>query len=395
MRGILSPEQSSTENRDFQKTRCSRFSKKCGIIAKTRRHSEAFIGAQQISMAGLYKRGKTWYVKYTLDGKAIRKSVSRDKRTASEFKAHLETQISRKHLSLPVFNYSWTDFVQKYLDFSRSHKRLKTFEIDEASLESFSKFAKPRTTGDITVQKLEDWKSQRLREISPTSVNMYLCQLKACFRKATEWGLMDLKQFASVKQAKEMKRIPRFLSHEEIGALQSVTPARWWRMFYTMMCTGLRLGEFLHLKWSQVDFERKVIRIQDDGNWVPKDYEMREIPLYPDLASVLVKIKHENGTGKYIFHEGPVNGTLVRRIERKLQNYCKKAGLRRCRIHDLRHTFASHLVMEGVDLLTVRDLLGHSSVKTTEIYAHLSQGHRQLAIGKLRIGTQFSTQAVS
>ena len=82
---------------------------------------------------------------------------------------------------------------------------------------------------------------------------------------------------------------------------------------------------------------------------------------------------------------------MIRRIQRKLGGYCKQAGIEKCRVHDLRHSFASHLVMEGVDLLAVRDLLGHASVRTTEIYAHLSPLHRKNAIEKLKFGTQFGT----
>ena len=343
-------------------------------------------------MASLYKRGKLWYVKYSLKGKTVRKSISKDKKTALEYKAQLETQISRRRLSLPVYNYSWADFVKKYLDYSKTNKRQRTWDLDTTALKSFADFARPKTMGDISKERLEEWKSHRLKDISPTSVNIHLRQIKAGFRKAVEWGLIEERQFSGVNQIKIMKKLPRFLSLDELKKLKEATPSRWWTMFYTMICTGLRLGEFTHLKWSHMDFERNVIRIQADREWAPKDFEMREIPLYSDLAKMLKKMKKQNGDGAYIFHNGNANGTLTRRIQRKFEGYYKKAKIEKCRIHDLRHTFASHLVMEGVDLLSVRDLLGHSSVKTTEIYAHLSPSYRQKAIEKLKFGAQFSAQ---
>ena len=210
-------------------------------------------------MASLYKRGKLWYVKYSLKGKTVRKSVSKDKRTALEYKAQLETQISRRRLSLPVYNYSWQDFVKKYLSYSLATKRRRTWEV--------------------------------------------------------EWGLMEPGQFHGIPNVKEIKRLPRYLTHEKIRKLEQVTPWHWWTMFYTMICTGMRLGEFLHLKWAQIDSDRGIISIIADQDWVPKDFETREIPIHPALAGMLRKIRTEKqDDSSYIFHNGNINKTMIRRI---------------------------------------------------------------------------------
>ena len=95
-------------------------------------------------MAGLYKRAKTWYVKYSLNGKTVRKALSRDKRTAQEYKAHLETQISRRELSLPVYQYSWQDFIKKYLEYSQANKRKRTWQLDVAAIKSFTDMIQPK-----------------------------------------------------------------------------------------------------------------------------------------------------------------------------------------------------------------------------------------------------------
>ena len=229
-------------------------------------------------MASLYKRGKTWYVKYYINDRIVRKSVSRDKRTALEYKAQLETQLSRKQLSLPVYQYSWEDFVKKYLDYSGTHKRKRTWELDSIALKSFGGFAHPKTTGDVSKEKLEEWKNNRTKQVAPTTVNTELRQIKASFRKAVEWGLMELKQFVGVSQVRVMKRLPWFLSLDEIKKLKKIAPSRWWRMFYAMICTGLRLGEFMHMKWAQVDFTRNVIRIQNDGESKNAESMISDIP---------------------------------------------------------------------------------------------------------------------
>src|SRR3989344_6226030 len=173
-------------------------------------------------MAGLYKRGKLWYVKYSLNGKTVRKSLSKDKKTALEYKAQLETQISRRHLSLPVYNYSWQDFVKKYLAYSLATKRRRTWELDSDALKSFTNFVSPKTTGDITKEKLEDWKNHRAQQVAPRSVNIHLHRILAGFRKGVEWGLMEQGQFQGIPKIKEIKRLPRYLTHAEIRKLEQV-----------------------------------------------------------------------------------------------------------------------------------------------------------------------------
>lgn len=333
-------------------------------------------------MASLIKRGKVWYVKYYFGGKEHRKAVSHDKRTALEYKSHLETQLSRGKLNLPIRKYSWEAFTQEYLNYSKTNKSAGAVQFDRQALRSLNRILQPQTTEDITPAALERWKSIRVAEVTPTCVNIELRQIKAALRKGIQWGYANEKQIAGVNQLKVPKKAPRFLSREEIIKLKRASEPRWWDMFYFLIMTGLRLGEFVHLRWDWIDFEKKTLTVKADDHWIPKDYESREIPLHPELMKILKRLRAGNGD-RYIFWNGGHARTFAARIYQKFRKYCKKAGVGPYRVHDLRHTFASHLVINGVDLIVVRDLLGHTSVKTTEIYAHLNPSKHHEAIARL------------
>ena len=100
------------------------------------------------------------------------------------------------------------------------------------------------------------------------------------------------------------------------------------------------------------------------------------------LIKPLYSIRKSNG---WVFTNS-YNDRINRRwLEYKFQRVRKNADIEYCKLHDLRHTFASHLIMSGADLVTVKELLGHSSITTTMIYAHLTKHHRREAINKLKL----------
>lgn len=146
--------------------------------------------------------------------------------------------------------------------------------------------------------------------------------------------------------------------------------------------TGCRKGELLGLEWSRVDFERRFFRLDAVHT---KGRKRRVIPLNDDALSALqllrdwVESTHPHSpwvfTGKM--------GKRFTTFKTGFTNACERVGIEDFRIHDMRHTFASWLVMAGVDLYRVRDLLGHSSITTTEIYAHLAPDHLREAVQRL------------
>jgi len=135
--------------------------------------------------------------------------------------------------------------------------------------------------------------------------------------------------------------------------------------------TGMRRGEVLSLEWGQVNLGSNP-RVTVTASFA-KSSKTRHIPLNSEAVAVLKKWKAQgNGTG-WVF-PNPNTGHRIQKLRRSWPNLLEKADIQDFRFHDLRHDFASRLVMAGVDLYRVRDLLGHSSIEMTERYSHLAPG---------------------
>lgn len=137
--------------------------------------------------------------------------------------------------------------------------------------------------------------------------------------------------------------------------------------------TGMRRGEIFNMRWDQVNFPAGVIHIERSKNG-----ERREIPMNEYLVNTLQEMDR---SGEYVFPSK--NGLPFNNVKRSYKRALKDTGITNFRFHDLRHTFASNLIMAGIDLATVQDLMGYKSIQMTMRYAHLSPDHRQKAVSIL------------
>ena len=140
----------------------------------------------------------------------------------------------------------------------------------------------------------------------------------------------------------------------------------------TALNTGMRKGEILGLKWKDINFRQRVIVLLDT-----KNNERREVPINKLLFEVLLPLR-KNPDSPYVFSKK--NGKPYSNVRTSFETTKEKAGIEDFRFHDLRHTFASHLVMAGVGLRTVQELLGHKSYEMTLRYTHLSPDHKKAAV---------------
>jgi len=121
------------------------------------------------------------------------------------------------------------------------------------------------------------------------------------------------------------------------------------------------------MKWDQIDFEHKLVRVEKT-----KSGKIRYVNTNSVLSKTLENLKAENGEGEFLF-TNPETGLPLKDVKTAFKSACRRANIKNLRFHDLRHTFASRLVESGVDLITVKELLGHSTVKITERYTHPNQ----------------------
>jgi len=307
--------------------------------------------------------------------------LTTDRAAALQYKAEFEKKLYSRQLGLVENNKKTSEFFQEYLEYSKANKAFKTHKLDTEAISIFRQFEPAAYLQQIQSQFIEKWKqSLKERENTPATVNIRLRTLKAAFSKAVEWKYLHQNPCAGVPQLKDAGKKVRFLSKEEIHAILEVAEEPLRSIFLFFIYTGMRLSELLNLRWEDVDLGRGVIIIQAREGWNPKDYEMREIPIHPELKPVIEKLK----PGKGIIFPGNDVFSLNKRFKR----LTRAAGVEDFRVHDLRHTFASHLVMNGVDLVTVKELLGHAKIQTTLIYAHLSRPHIVNALKKISFISQ-------
>jgi len=146
--------------------------------------------------------------------------------------------------------------------------------------------------------------------------------------------------------------------------------------------TGCRKNELLGLEWSRVDFERQCFRLEPHHT---RNGKRRLVPLNPAALAALREqyewVSHHCSLSPWVF--GSFAGGRITTFQTGFGAACARSGIEDLRIHDLRHTFASWLVMEGVSLYVVKDLLGHSSIAVTERYAHLSPDQGRAAVQRI------------
>jgi integrase len=259
-----------------------------------------------------------------------------------------------------------------------------------------------RKLSQITYLDLETYRNKR--KATPTwgtkprtdaSVNREMALISHMLNKAAEWGLLENSPFKKGKRLmlKENNHRLRFLTESEIEALlkacddlKTYSP-HLSPIVETALLTGMRRGELLSLKWEQI--RNGFIYLTET-----KSGKARQIPINDRLAGVLRGVRQGNQLkSPYVFCDS--QGRRFYQVRRSFTSVCRRAGIEAFRFHDLRHTFASQLVMNGVSLKAVQELLGHADIKMTMRYSHLSQAHLQDAVAvlnKIGNGHQMDTK---
>jgi len=211
------------------------------------------------------------------------------------------------------------------------------------------------------------------KEVSTSTLNTAINALKFYY------GEVLKRRFAyEIKRQKKDKKLPVVLSHEEVSRiLSSVTNVKHRLILMLIYSAGLRVSEVVKLKPGDIDAERKLIHIK--GGKGRKD---RYTMLSEVVMETIRRYLKEYGQSKWLFpSQDKEKHITTRTVEKIFSNACRKANIKKnATVHSLRHSFAAHLLESGTDLRYIRELLGHKSSKTTEIYTHVSNKN----IGKIK-----------
>lgn len=320
----------------------------------------------------LFKRSNgIWYVEVKR-GK-WRSLKTKDEREAKVRFNALEREILKGRLLIldktPSVNLF--DFLQEYQDWVSSNMADTTYETLTQITPKFRDAVTNKQLSSITTRDMDSFVEYcRNRRNKPATINIAIRTMKASFTKAVEWKYLKESPFRGYSQLKYHKGRPKFIDDPDLieNVFHIIGDNRKYRLIFAFyVYTGARRSEIARLEWEDIKKDEIIFRER-------KNYEQLSVPIIGRLAEILCR--YERGTGK-IFNITP------EQIGKQIKKYLKKAGIGHLRPHDLRHTFASHLLMNGVDLKTVQELLGHESIQTTQIYAHLTKGHLKEEIKKL------------
>lgn len=329
-----------------------------------------------IKEPNIYRRGKIYWIRYSANGRQYRESTySTNKSDAKLLLAKRLSEIAEgKEPASKVKNYTFEELAAAY---SKWCERQRSFKTKQRLLKQLINAFGHLYTRQITTRLLEDFQTQRLKKGNkPATINRLMATMKHCMHKGYQWEMVTedtLKRVRQVKLLEENNRRLRYLSPEECQHLIDACSGDIKAIVIIALNTGMRKSEILSLKWENVDLRHNFILLDNTKNG-----ERREIPINETLRGVFQGLTRRLDV-PYVFFD-KTTGKPYQDVKKSFGSALRRAGIKDFRFHDLRHTFASHLVMAGVDITTVRELLGHKTLTMTLRYAHLAPTHKVKAV---------------
>ncbi len=323
---------------------------------------------------GIYKVKDTYYIDYYYKGRRLREAAGTNKRLAKEALAKRKTEMFEGKFfgNALASKVTFDELAAEYMEWARVNK--KSCERDERSIKLLGETLGGMKLKDITPRLIEKYKNRRLKEVKGSTINRELACLKGMFTKAIFWDMALENPVKKVKMFREDNCRIRFLKPDEIKALLSESSDDLKPLIITALNTGMRYSEITGMRWVDVDLKAEAIHVPDTKSGKPRD-----VPMNQEMLDLLSNLERKS---EYVFCRP--DGSRIKSIRTAFEKAKRRAGIKDFRFHDLRHTFASYMVMSGNDILAVKELLGHSSMAMVLRYAHLSREHRTRAIKKLK-----------
>ncbi len=338
----------------------------------------------EFTMASLINRNGIFTIVYWDRKLCKRRWFSTHLRNEEDAKRYMESIIDslekpKRRLTLSTFSAQIQEYILTNLSKQTSSIYVRSLRFLQESV------------GDIeirflTTQHIEKMKQDRCKKVRNVTVNVNLRTIRAALNLATDWGLIENNPARRCKLLRVPVQDPVFLRLDEfLLLLKSVADGAFRRLFVLAVLTGLRRGEIANLCWEDLDFNRRCIRVRNRSTHTVKGMHPRTILMHSRVADIFQPIKQPSG---YVFLGSKGRPINPPSITNKFKDYVRKCGLPdKLHFHSLRHTYASWLVQQSVPIYEVQKLLGHRSIATTEIYAHLEDEGLRHSIERLSMPT--------
>ena len=338
-------------------------------------------------MASVFPRGDTFYVEFRVDGKVVKRSTKvKVKDGIRKAKAAAEAMLKGQSFVIDedeaiAGRMTLKQALDKLyrLKWSKQKDEIGPVQKGKVLLEILGQDIYLDEINSLAVSNLHEELFNR--NISPATINRYSAVLKLVFNTATgQWGQAIAKPY--VQRYKEKSGRLRYLSDDEEKILLEVAIAEGRReyslLFTCLLDTGMRFSELNDLQYADINFDDNSIHC-----WRNKGDRPRTIPMTKRVYTVLWERKQLYGG----LHPFNLSYDMAHTVFNKFKVAIKKTEDNDLCIHALRHTCASRLVQRGVDLYTVKEILGHSSIQVTEKYAHLNKNSIKQAMVVLEHST--------
>lgn len=279
------------------------------------------------------------------------------------------------------------DSLIKFINYIKKQKNysentIKNYEIDILEFNTYLNREKINYL-DIDYDFIKGYLMELYnRKLSRSSVSRKLSSLRSFYKFLFNNKLIKTNPFKYVSTPKKEKKLPKYLGVQELEIIFNTPDVktslgqRDRLILEILYATGIRVGELVNVKLDDIDLQRKEIRVLGKGNKERIDpfgeYCLDAINMFINDGRKKILNKHHTTCDYLIINE---HGTKIttRGVEQIIDNVVKKAALKKhVSPHMLRHSFATHLLNEGCDILTVQELLGHESLETTQVYTHVS-----------------------
>jgi len=356
------------------------------------------------------KRGGKWYVFVNYHGRRKAKCVGQSRELAEQVRRQLEARLALGDLALFDTDdkiQTFGTYADKWLkSYARVECKTSTADGYEGVIEQY---LRPRFENRALDQiKRDDIKAMIseliAKELSRNTVRNALCVIRGIFNDAIEAGIVE------INPAARLGRFTRTAKTAEVKGV-SLTPAEaeqflqaakeicseYHPLFLMALRAGLRRGELVAVQWGDIQFgkdeqdENRFIVVEH--NYVRREHtttkskKSRRVDMSRELRRVLVELRDKRLLEAFLKGKNDISGELVflspdgsildpdNLYHRYFQPVLTKAGLRKIRLHDLRHTFGSLLIQKGASIVYVKEQMGHSSIQVTvDIYGHLIPG---------------------
>ncbi|NQU25733.1 MAG: tyrosine-type recombinase/integrase [Candidatus Nealsonbacteria bacterium] len=367
---------------------------------------------------GLAKRGGTYHADFSVGGKRIRKSLSRNLKTAKQLLIELRARAERGEFSLLDNNYLVADLEKQYLRSCQQALKPDTVDRYTHSLRS-ALAAMPTRVSQITIAAILDYREQRLADgIAPGTINKDVKVTKGMFAWGVKAGLIKDNPLHGVRKLPDDNpKEGRPLSPDEVDRLLEASPPLYRDIWYCFVVTGMRKSELASLQFDDVDWEAREVLVRRS---VSKTHTARRIPIDDHLWKILQGQRDGRDKREASERAGEQGRAFRRRFTRdrvfvtrhntpldmrsllysQLMLHCKQAGIEtrhlgpdghevdHVDVHSLRRTFATGLIVNGADPKTVMELMGHRTLEMTmNLYAKVYTGTKREALGRLPWGS--------